>query len=80
MNKPMQTDRILRMKELPAKVGIQKSLIYELIKKGEFPKPIKLGERARGFRESEVDAFLSKRGRAPVIAAPKRTQPLRRAA
>ena len=64
MNHPVKADRIFRMKDLPKKVGIQKSLIYEKIKKGEFPKAVKLGARARGWRESELDIWVAKRSAA----------------
>jgi prophage regulatory protein len=57
----MQSDRILRMRELPGHVGIKKSLIYELIKKGDFPRAVKLGERARGWRQSDIVAWVAKR-------------------
>ena len=34
--------------------GLSKSTIYALIKKGEFPEPIQLGQRASGWLSSEV--------------------------
>ena len=57
----MIKDRILRIKELEQKVGLKKTAIYVLMKAGEFPKPVKLSERARGWRESEADAWISRR-------------------
>lgn len=53
--------RILRMKDLPAKVGFQPSTIYELITKGKFPAPFKLvrGGRAAGWLEATVDEWLA---------------------
>ncbi len=55
--------RILRMKDLPEKIGFQPSTIYELIAKGKFPPPFKLvpGGRASGWLESTVDKWLSSR-------------------
>jgi len=58
------TDRVLRMKDLQIKTGKKKSSIYQMINEGAFPRPLKLGERARGWRESEIDAWISKRERA----------------
>ena len=54
--------RILRMKDLPSKVGYQPSTIYGLITKGKFPKPFKLspGGRAAGWQETEIDAWINK--------------------
>ena len=53
-------NRIIRMKELPSKVGFQPSTIYELIAKGKFPPPFKLipGGRAAGWFESTIDEWL----------------------
>ena len=57
------TTRVLRMKDLPPKIGFQPSTIYELIGNGQFPPPFKLvpGGRAAGWLESTVDAWLAER-------------------
>ncbi len=54
------TTRILRMKDLPPKVGFQPSTIYELIAKNKFPAPFKLlpGGRAAGWFEHDIDEWL----------------------
>ena len=53
------TTRVLRMKDLPQKVGFQPSTIYELVSDGKFPPPFKLvpGGRAAGWLESTIDAW-----------------------
>lgn len=53
-------DRILRMKDLPPKLGLQPSTIYELIARGSFPKPFKIlpNGRAAGWLESTVDSWI----------------------
>ena len=53
--------RILRMKDLPKKIGFAPSTIYELVAKGKFPKPFKLlpGGRAAGWLEHELDSWLN---------------------
>ena len=52
--------RIVRMKDLPSKVGFQPSTIYGLIAEGKFPAPHKLvpGGRAAGWFESTIDTWL----------------------
>ena len=52
---------VLRMKDLPKKIGYQPSTIYELIAKGKFPAPFKLvqGGRAAGWLEATIDEWLS---------------------
>ena len=54
---------VLRMKDLPKKIGFQPSTIYELIAKGKFPAPFKLvpGGRAAGWLETTIDAWLENR-------------------
>jgi prophage regulatory protein len=60
------TKRILRMRDLPQKVGFRPSTIYEMVAAGQFPAPFKIvpGGRASGWLESSVDAWLDERSRA----------------
>jgi len=62
-------NRIIRMKELPSKVGFQPSTIYELIAKGKFPPPFKLiqGGRAAGWFESTIDDWLIAQAENPEL-------------
>jgi prophage regulatory protein len=55
--------RVLRMKDLPPKVGFQPSTLYELIGEGKFPAPFKLipGGRAAGWLESTIDSWIEER-------------------
>ena len=55
--------RVLRMKDLSAKVGFQPSTLYELIALGKFPPPFKLvqGGRASGWLEHDIDAWILER-------------------
>ena len=45
----------LRRSEVQRRTGLSRSTIYLRIKKGTFPKPVKLGERSVGWVESEID-------------------------
>ena len=65
--------RILRMPEVRARTGLGRSTIYLRIAQGCFPKPIALGERAVGWIEAEVDAWLRQQ-----IAASRRERPTQR--
>jgi prophage regulatory protein len=56
-----QTDRILRFPEVKARVGLCRSHIHNLVSEGKFPAPIKLGARASGWLESEIDQFIQSR-------------------
>ena len=53
--------RILRLPEVEAVTGLKRSQIYEDILDGRFPAPVPLGERAVGWIEDEVAAWLDAR-------------------
>ena len=53
--------RILRIRDVAAKVGLSRSQIYVLADRGQFPKPIMLSENRRGWVESEIDEWLTGR-------------------
>jgi prophage regulatory protein len=55
--------KIIGYDELRPAKGIRYSpqWIRVMVKEGKFPKPIKVGERATGFIEAEIDAWLSAR-------------------
>jgi prophage regulatory protein len=49
--------RIIRKFALPDFTGLRRTTIDTLIKAGKFPKPIPLGERNKGWLESELIAW-----------------------
>ena len=53
--------RILRRAEVEAKTGFKRAHIYNLIKVGKFPKPLRLGVRAIGWDSVEIDQWISDR-------------------
>lgn len=55
------SERILRFPEVRALSGLSRSTIYLRIAEGLFPKPILLGPRMIGWRESEVAAVNTAR-------------------
>lgn len=58
--------RILRLKEVTARVSLCKAMIYRLQAQGNFPQSIKLGERATGWYEHDVEAWLAARSHTNV--------------
>ncbi len=46
------------MPETSAKSGLSKPSIYRKIADGTFPKPIKLGKRAIGFLEKDIEDWI----------------------
>lgn len=49
---------ILRLEGVCSRVGIGKAEVYRRINAGTFPRSVRLGTRAVGWVESEVDAYL----------------------
>jgi len=47
------------MRELTGRIGLSKSEIYRRIQAGTFIKPISLGPRAVGWRESDIESWLA---------------------
>ena len=56
--------QILRLAEVLARVGLGKTTLYRLIGRDEFPRPVRLGPRAVGWKEAEVAEWLDSRERA----------------
>jgi prophage regulatory protein len=54
-------DKILRRPEVETRCGLARSTIYDWIKAGAFPKPVRLGQRSVGWRESEIRAWIEAR-------------------
>lgn len=52
---------LLRLHQVRARTGLSRSEIYRRIAAGDFPKPIKLGERASAWAEHEVTAWIAAR-------------------
>jgi prophage regulatory protein len=57
----LKSRRVLRLPATSAKTGLGRDTIYRGGREGWFPKPIKLSERASGWFEDEIDAFLEMR-------------------
>ena len=55
------TERILRRPNVEARTGLSRSTIYDWMKRGDFPKPVALGARLVGWRESDIQAWLEAR-------------------
>lgn len=51
-------ESFLRLPEVERRTGLKKSILYKKIDCGEFPKPIRLTEKARAWLESEVSSWI----------------------
>ncbi|NPT36309.1 helix-turn-helix transcriptional regulator [Paraburkholderia xenovorans] len=53
-----QLVRILRRPEVERVTGISRSLIYQLVKAGSFPKPVRLTANRVGWIAGEIEDWL----------------------
>lgn len=58
---PITTDRFLRIRDVQSRTTLSRSTIYRLASLGQFPKPVKLGERASAWPESAVRDWIAGR-------------------
>lgn len=52
---------LLRLPQVQARAGLSRSELYRRIAAGTFPAPVKLGERASAWPESEIAAWCAAR-------------------
>jgi prophage regulatory protein len=55
---------IYRRPELLKLTGLSTSTIYDMMARGDFPRPVRLGKRAVGWRESDLITWLESREQA----------------
>lgn len=58
-----QPERLLRLPDVLARVGLQKSSIYEMLRRKPpaFPLPLKLSRRAVCWPSSSIEAWIQER-------------------
>jgi prophage regulatory protein len=54
-------DRILRLPDVESLTGLKKSTIYDLAKKGQFPRQILIHRRMAGWSEAAVLTWIQSR-------------------
>lgn len=66
--------RILRMREVMQRIGLSRSTIYKLMENDDFPRPMKLGSQAIGWRDADIEAWIESR----PLSSPGRPEARRR--
>lgn len=61
----VSADRLLRLPDVEAITGLRKSAIYQAMKEGRFPPNLKLSTRCAAWSESEIQAWIAAKIRAP---------------
>jgi prophage regulatory protein len=68
-------DIILRARQVFATTGKSRSAVYAAIRAGQFPAPVSLGDRAVGWRSSDIEAWINSR---VSVAQPAALNPQKR--
>lgn len=55
------TETFLRIRDVQSRTKLSRSSIYRLAAQGQFPKPVKLAERASAWPESAVRDWIAGR-------------------
>ncbi|PWJ13804.1 helix-turn-helix transcriptional regulator [Jannaschia seohaensis] len=55
------SNRLIRRSEVEARTGLSRSTLYDWMKRGEFPQPVKLGARMVAWRENDINEWLESR-------------------
>ena len=55
--------RLLRIKEVLARLSISKSSVWEGCRTGRLPQPIKIGPRTTVWKAEDIDAFIENLGK-----------------
>lgn len=63
---------VLRLPEVIKRTGLARSTIYDQMEKGTFPRPIRIGERAVAWRDSDIEDWIASRPSATPSGAPRR--------
>ena len=53
--------RALKLKEVLGLVSLSSATVYRMMSRGEFPRPVRIGVRATGWRSDEVEEWLASR-------------------
>lgn len=65
---PLVLNKLLRLTELPPYTGMRRTQIMEMVRLGEFPKPVRLSARAMAWKEKDILAWQNSR---PVVTPRK---------
>ena len=59
---------LLKLPEVVRMTGVPRSSIYWRASRGEFPKPLKIGERASAWNSDEIERWIAEKIEAARVA------------
>ena len=60
MPKKIMDEKLLKLKEVLARLRISKSSWYDGVRRNVFPQPIRIGTRTVVWLESDIESYLQK--------------------
>ncbi|WP_043767346.1 helix-turn-helix transcriptional regulator [Algiphilus aromaticivorans] len=54
-------DSILRLPDVLEQTGLSRSMLYQLMAEERFPRAVRLAQRAVGWRQSDISAWIASR-------------------
>ena len=57
----MNDERLIRLPQVESLTGLKRAHLYQLARRGQFPKPLKVGARASAWQESLVMRWIQDR-------------------
>lgn len=69
-----RVERLLTVRDVVERTRLSRSLVYELLQRGEIPSFAPGGSRRRRIREADLDRWIQKQAQAPgYLGAPEET-------
>lgn len=63
-------DRLIRMPEVCARLGVCSRTISRRVKDGTLPRPLLIGSKAIAWRESQIDDWIANLQEKPIATLP----------
>lgn len=60
-NSRVPANTLLRLSDVILRTGLSRATIYARAAKGEFPAPLKIGEKSSGWVEAEINRWVADR-------------------
>lgn len=57
----MKSNKFLRLPKVLEQLGVGKTKLWDMVRKEEFPKPIKLGAKIAVWLSSDVESFIEEK-------------------
>jgi prophage regulatory protein len=57
----MMAKKVIRRREVEARIGLACSTIYAMMADNRFPRPVKIGRRAVGWIEEDINQWIADR-------------------